>query len=81
MESEVVKEKIHTEPMLSDPRYITLLSVLVLILTLRKYIATFHLKVISNSLLLIKLTRGSDSIASGTSGNFNAILRHNLMPS
>lgn len=34
MESEVVKEKIHTEPMLNDPRYITLLSVIVLIFTL-----------------------------------------------
>ncbi|KAG7308793.1 hypothetical protein JYU34_006027 [Plutella xylostella] len=34
MESEVIKEKIHTEPMLNDPRYITLLSVIVLVFTL-----------------------------------------------
>ncbi|XP_026327500.1 signal recognition particle receptor subunit beta [Hyposmocoma kahamanoa] len=34
MESEVLKEKIHTEPMLNDPRYITLLSLVVLIVTL-----------------------------------------------
>ncbi|CAH1638121.1 unnamed protein product [Spodoptera littoralis] len=34
MESEVIKEKIHTEPMLNDPRYITLLSVIVLLFTL-----------------------------------------------
>ncbi|XP_053609935.1 signal recognition particle receptor subunit beta [Plodia interpunctella] len=34
MESEVVKEKIQTEPMLNDPRYITLLSVIVLVFTL-----------------------------------------------
>ncbi|XP_063364013.1 signal recognition particle receptor subunit beta [Cydia amplana] len=34
MESEVVKEKIHTEPMLNDPKYITLLSLIVLIFTL-----------------------------------------------
>lgn len=37
MESEVLKEKIHTEPMLNDPRYITLLSLVVLIVTLCKY--------------------------------------------
>ncbi|CAB3261318.1 unnamed protein product [Arctia plantaginis] len=34
MESEVLKEKIHTEPMLNDPRYITLLSGIVLVFTL-----------------------------------------------
>ncbi|GBP61820.1 Signal recognition particle receptor subunit beta [Eumeta japonica] len=34
MESEVVKEKIHTEPLLEDFRYVILLSVLVLICTL-----------------------------------------------
>ncbi|KAM3965266.1 signal recognition particle receptor beta [Aphomia sociella] len=34
MESEVVKEKIHTEPILNDPRYITLLSLIVLLFTL-----------------------------------------------
>lgn len=34
MESEIVKEKIHTEPMLNDPKYITLLSLIVLIFTL-----------------------------------------------
>ncbi|XP_013186843.1 signal recognition particle receptor subunit beta [Amyelois transitella] len=34
MDSEVVKEKIQTEPMLNDPRYITLLSVIVLVFTL-----------------------------------------------
>ncbi|XP_072949100.1 signal recognition particle receptor subunit beta [Epargyreus clarus] len=33
-ESEVIKEKIHTEPMLNDPRYITLLSLVVLLFTL-----------------------------------------------
>ncbi|XP_049873393.1 signal recognition particle receptor subunit beta [Pectinophora gossypiella] len=33
-QSDVVKEKIHTEPYLNDPVYITLLSLLVLILTL-----------------------------------------------
>ncbi|XP_041979436.1 signal recognition particle receptor subunit beta [Aricia agestis] len=33
-ESEVIKEKIHTEPVLNDPRYITLLSVIVLVFTL-----------------------------------------------
>lgn len=38
MESEVLKEKIHTEPMLNDPRYITLLSLVVLIVTLCKLI-------------------------------------------
>lgn len=36
MESEVIKEKIHTEPMLNDPRYITLLSGIVLVFTLSK---------------------------------------------
>lgn len=36
-ESEVIKEKIHTEPILNDPRYITLLSVIVLIFTFCKY--------------------------------------------
>lgn len=34
MESEVLKEKIYTEPMLNDPRYITLLSGIVLLFTL-----------------------------------------------
>lgn len=34
MESEVIKEKIHTEPTLNDPRYITLLSLIVLFFTL-----------------------------------------------
>ncbi|KAL4707819.1 hypothetical protein ACJJTC_001765 [Scirpophaga incertulas] len=34
MDSEVIKEKIHTEPLLNDPRYITLLSVIILIFTL-----------------------------------------------
>ncbi|OWR41110.1 signal recognition particle receptor beta subunit [Danaus plexippus plexippus] len=33
-ESEVIKEKIHTEPILNDPRYITLLSIIVLLFTL-----------------------------------------------
>ncbi|CAH2048526.1 unnamed protein product, partial [Iphiclides podalirius] len=33
-ESEVIKEKIHTEPILNDPRYITLLSVILLIFTI-----------------------------------------------
>lgn len=37
-ESEVIKEKIHTEPILNDPRYITLLSVILLIFTIRKLI-------------------------------------------
>lgn len=37
MESEVIKEKIHTEPMLNDPRYITLLSVIVLLSTICKW--------------------------------------------
>ncbi|XP_047532969.1 signal recognition particle receptor subunit beta [Vanessa atalanta] len=32
-ESEVIKEKIHTEPVLNDPRYITLLSLIVLLFT------------------------------------------------
>lgn len=36
MDSEVIKEKIHTEPMLNDPRYITLLSLIVLLFTLGK---------------------------------------------
>lgn len=36
MDSEVTKEKIHTEPMLNDPRYITLLSLVVLFFTLCK---------------------------------------------
>ncbi|KAJ8721984.1 hypothetical protein PYW08_004386 [Mythimna loreyi] len=34
MESEVLKEKIYTEPMLNDPRYITLLSGVVLLFTI-----------------------------------------------
>ncbi|CAG9786624.1 unnamed protein product [Diatraea saccharalis] len=34
MDSEVIKEKIHTEPIFNDPRYITLLSVVILIFTL-----------------------------------------------
>ncbi|CAH0398428.1 unnamed protein product [Chilo suppressalis] len=34
MDSEVIKEKIHMEPVLNDPRYITLLSFIVLIFTL-----------------------------------------------
>lgn len=34
MDSDVVKQKIHTEPIFNDPKYITLLSVIVLIFTL-----------------------------------------------
>ncbi|KAL0838961.1 hypothetical protein ABMA28_016967 [Loxostege sticticalis] len=33
MDSEVIKEKIHTEPLLNDPQYITLLSFIVLVFT------------------------------------------------
>lgn len=36
MDSEVIKEKIHTEPLLNDPQYITLLSFIVLVFTVCK---------------------------------------------
>lgn len=33
VDSDVIKEKIHTEPVLNDPKYITLLSLIVLLFT------------------------------------------------
>lgn len=36
MDSEVIKEKIETDPVFNDPRYITLLSFVILIFTVCK---------------------------------------------
>ncbi|KAG6440681.1 signal recognition particle receptor subunit beta [Manduca sexta] len=56
MESEVVKEKIHTEPMLNDPRYITLLSLIVLIFTLVFWWCFSRRRTLRKSVLLMGLS-------------------------
>lgn len=56
MESEVVKEKIHTEPILNDPRYITLLSLIVLAVTLIFWWIFSRRYTLRNSVLLMGLS-------------------------
>uniref|UniRef100_A0A2A4J116 Signal recognition particle receptor subunit beta n=1 Tax=Heliothis virescens TaxID=7102 RepID=A0A2A4J116_HELVI len=56
MESEVIKEKIHTEPMLNDPRYITLLSVIVLLFTLVFWWCFSRRRQLRKSVLLMGLS-------------------------
>ncbi|XP_045498459.1 signal recognition particle receptor subunit beta [Colias croceus] len=55
-ESEVIKEKIHTEPLLNDPRYITLLSVILLIFTLVFWWCFSRRRHLRNSVLLTGLS-------------------------
>ncbi|KAJ8731496.1 hypothetical protein PYW07_004660 [Mythimna separata] len=56
MESEVLKEKIHTEPMLNDPRYITLLSGIVLLFTILFWWCFTRRRTLRKSVLLMGLS-------------------------
>ncbi|XP_047511057.1 signal recognition particle receptor subunit beta [Pieris napi] len=55
-ESEVIKEKIHTDPILNDPRYITLLSVILLVVTLVFWWCFSRRRAQRNSVLLTGLS-------------------------
>lgn len=51
MDSEVIKEKIETDPVFNDPRYITLLSFVILIFTVCKCFYEYFNKLSSPDLL------------------------------
>lgn len=56
MEPEVIKEKMLTEPMLNDPRYITLLSLIVLLVTLVFWWCYSRRRTLRKSVLLTGLS-------------------------
>lgn len=55
-ESEVTKERIHTEPVLNDPRYITLLSLIVLLFTFLFWYCFSRRRHLRRSILLTGLS-------------------------
>ncbi|XP_050666204.1 signal recognition particle receptor subunit beta [Leptidea sinapis] len=61
-ESEVTKEKIHTEPILNDPRYVTLLSVVILLFTLGFWWCISSRRHLRNSVLLTGLSEAGKTL-------------------